>query len=110
MAAGLIVLIQGANFMTWVEEDVSAIKRMVENQQHVMNVTLANNSSLLCNSVTCLSPVHQLEIPHLCPQLCHFVIPLVIIHRLIVWLKYHADLHNLNDSLCLISHLPPAVV
>ena len=36
--------------MTWVEEDVSAIKRMVENQQHVVNVTLANNSSLLCNS------------------------------------------------------------
>ena len=56
--------------MTWVDEDGSAIKRMVENQQHVVNVTLANNSSLLYNSG---------HLPaHLCPQLCHFVIPLVV--------------------------------
>ena len=62
---------------------------MVENQQHVVSVTLANNSSLLCNSGHL--PVTSTP-ARVCPQLCHFVIPLVIIHRLIVWLKYHADI------------------
>ena len=36
--------------MTWVEEDAKAIKMMVENKQNLVNVTLANASSLLCNS------------------------------------------------------------
>ena len=44
-----IMLIQETNFMTWVE-DVSVIKRMVETQQDIVNVTLANNSSQLCKS------------------------------------------------------------
>ena len=44
------VLVRGTNFMTWVEEDAKAIKMMVENKQNLVNVTLANASSLLCNS------------------------------------------------------------
>ena len=83
--------------MAWVEEDVSVIKIMVETQQDVVNVTLANNSSLLYNSGHL--PVTSTPAGDTSSVIVHIM----------VWLEYHADLHNLNDSMCLISHLSPAV-